>query len=62
MRAQLLAQGSSQTQGAITQAVEAVVEREAVQAILRAGIVEAMGLPQRRPITWEGESAGFFQY
>ncbi|HVU10680.1 MAG TPA: hypothetical protein VHD90_05350, partial [Phototrophicaceae bacterium] len=50
-----------QTQDEIMAAVEAVVESEAVQALLRAELQQAMGPSQRRPIRREGES-GFFSY
>ncbi len=39
-----------------------VIESAAVQTVLRAGLVEAMGSAQRRPVAREGESAGFFEF
>ncbi len=51
-----------QTSEEIAAAVAAVVEREEVQALLRAGLSEAMGPSQRRPVVREGEAAGFFSW
>jgi hypothetical protein len=45
----------------IAVAVAAVVESNAVQTVLRMGVVAAMGPAQRRPVRREGES-GFFSY
>ncbi len=50
-----------QTRDEILAAVEAVVESEAVQALLRAELQQAMGPSQRRPIRREGEE-GYFSY
>lgn len=46
----------------IAAAVAAVVESEAVQTVLRAGVSAAMGPAQRRPVRREGEGAGFFSF
>ncbi len=51
-----------QTPDAITAAVAEVVESEAVRALLRDGLAQAMGPAQRRPVAREGESGGFFSY
>lgn len=51
-----------QTREAIAAAVAAVVEREDVAALLRAGLTAAMGPRQRRPVAREGEAAGFFSW
>lgn len=51
-----------QTREEIAAAVAAVVEREDVQAMLRAGLAAAMGPSQRRPVARAGESAGYFEF
>jgi hypothetical protein len=51
-----------QSRDEIGAAVAAVVESEAVQVVLRAGMVAAMGPAQRRPVRREGETAGFFEF
>ena len=51
-----------QSREEIAAAVASVVESEAVQTVLRAGIVAEMGTAQRRPVRREGEVGGFFSY
>ena len=46
---------------AVGSAVAAVIESAAVQTVLRAGLVEAMGSAQRRPVRREGEIGGVFR-
>ncbi len=51
-----------QTRDEIDAVVAGVIESAAVQTVLRAGLIEAMGSAQRRPVKREGETAGFFEF
>ncbi len=55
-------QTGDEIEAAVASAVAAVVESAAVQTVLRAGLVEAMGSAQRRPVARDRESAGFFEF
>ena len=51
-----------QTVDEIDAAIMDVIGSAAVQTVLRAGLVEAMGSAQQRPVRRDGESAGFFEF